>query len=266
MSLALPARPFRFALYSDLHLELMRGGLWQPPSLDVDAVILAGDIGSHTHGLTWATETFAHWPGKPAVVYVAGNHEYYDASLRVLDELRQPQWQEAGVHFLENAILELPGVRILGCTLWSGFDLYGKDYAHVSMAQAQHSINDYWIVQDREGQRLTPRDTLRLHRESVQWLDHELSKPFNGKSIVVTHFAPHRRCVAPQYDGSDLSPYFVTNLAWLMEKHRIDVWAFGHTHTNVDFVAEGACRVVSNQMGYRGEDVPDFLPELVIEI
>lgn len=266
MSSHLQAKPFRFALYSDLHLELMRNGLWQPPPLDVNVVILAGDIGNRAQGLAWAAETFAHWPGIPAVVYVAGNHEYYDASLSVLDELRQLQWQETGVHFLENATLELLGVRILGCTLWSGFDLYGKDYINVSMAQAQHNINDYWIVHDREGERLTPQATLQFHRESVQWLDAELSKPFDGKTIVVTHFAPHRRCVAPHYEGSDLSPYFVTDLAWLMEKHRIDVWAFGHTHTNVDFVAENGCRVISNQMGYRGEAVCDFLPELLIEV
>lgn len=266
MSSHLPARPFRFALYSDLHLELMRGDAWMPSPLDVDAVILAGDIGSRTQGVQWAAETFARWPGKPAVVYVAGNHEYYDASLGMLDELRRPQWREAGVHFLENAELELPGMRILGCTLWSGFDLYGKDYLNVSMAQAQRNINDYWIVQDREGERLTPQMSFQLHRESVQWLDAELPKPFDGKTVVVTHFAPHRRCVAPQYEGSDLSPYFVTDLAWLMEKHRIDVWAFGHTHTNVDFVAENGCRVISNQMGYRGEGVWDFLPELVIEV
>ncbi|HLA34277.1 MAG TPA: hypothetical protein VJ001_05345 [Rhodocyclaceae bacterium] len=45
--------------YSDVHLETIRndGGTlaWAPPELDVDVVLLAGDIGSHTHGLAWAT-------------------------------------------------------------------------------------------------------------------------------------------------------------------------------------------------------------------
>ncbi len=36
----------RFALYSDLHLERMFLDYWQPPPLDVDAIILAGDIGN----------------------------------------------------------------------------------------------------------------------------------------------------------------------------------------------------------------------------
>lgn len=57
----------RFALYSDLHLEIKA---WEPPDLDVDLVILAGDIGSHTRGLTWAAGTF-----RQPVIYIAGNHE-----------------------------------------------------------------------------------------------------------------------------------------------------------------------------------------------
>jgi hypothetical protein len=93
--------------------------------------------------------------------------------------------------------------------------------------------------------------------------------------VVVTHFAPHRRCVAPEHEGSDVSPYFVTNLAWLMEKHRIDLWCYGHTHTNTDFVAENGCRVISNQLGYPGARTrmqggiqfdTGFSSELLIEI
>lgn len=41
----------RIALYSDLHLEIEA---WTPPETDVEVVILAGDIHSHTKGLSWA--------------------------------------------------------------------------------------------------------------------------------------------------------------------------------------------------------------------
>jgi hypothetical protein len=34
--------------------------------------VLAGDIGSHTRGLEWASRRFAKQP----IVYVAGNHEF----------------------------------------------------------------------------------------------------------------------------------------------------------------------------------------------
>ena len=262
----------RIALYSDLHRECAtrESQLWEPPTLDVDVVILAGDIGSHTRGLSWASTAF-----QQPVVYVAGNHEYYDTNLGLLAELQKPACEQAGVYFLERRTFELAGVRFLGCTLWSGFDLHGADKADAYMTIAKFDINDYWMIRAKGGKHLEPRDTQKLHRTAVRWLDAELAKPFAGKTVVVTHFAPHRGCVAPQHQDSTVSPYFVTDLSWLMEKHRIDVWCHGHTHTNTDFIAENGCRVVSNQLGYPGERTrtefgmaidTGFRNELVIEL
>lgn len=260
----------RIALFSDLHLELgrTRDGrpAWEPPDLDVDVVVLAGDIGSHTHGLEWAAETFPGMSRPPVVLYISGNHEYYGAHLGLLDEMRKASRPEKGVHFMERNAIELVGVRFLGCTLWSGFDLLGAVTVEASLAVASQRINDYWVIRGSHGRRLTPRETLALHRRSVDWLDHELAKPFEGKTVVVTHFAPHRRCVAPEHENSDISPYFVTDLSDLMSRHRIDVWCHGHTHTNNDFVAENGCRVVSNQRGYPGMEEEDFRAGLVIEV
>ena len=249
----------RFALYSDLHLEIK---LWEPPTLDVDVVILAGDIGSHTHGLAWAARTF-----QQPVIYVAGNHEYYESHLGMLAELRKPAREHPELFFLDRSTCELNGVRFLGCTLWSGFDLYGADKADAYMVVAKRSINDYWMIYGKGGKCLEPRDTLKLHQTAIRWLDAELSKPFGGKTVVVTHFAPHRGCVPPQYEGSEMSPYFVTDLSRLMKKHQISVWCHGHTHTNTDFLAEGDCRVISNQLGYPKEQAGiGFRNDLVVEL
>lgn len=256
----------KIALYSDLHLE---HALWGPPALDVDVVILAGDVASHTHGLAWAASAFRQEGASPAVLYVAGNHEYYDAHLGLLDQLRQPKWEQAGVQFMEKRMIEIGGIRFLGCTLWSAFDLHGADKVEAYMAIAKRNINDYWMIQAHGGTRLEPRDTLALHRKAVRWLDTELAKPFDGKTVVITHFSPHRGCVEPKYVGSDFSPYFVTDMSWLMVKHRIAVWCYGHTHGNTDFEAENGCRVISNQLGYPSERVRadnGFRPDLVIEL
>ncbi len=256
----------KIALYSDLHREIFADRLVLPP-VGVDVVIIAGDIDSHTHGLTWAAQELRAWPGTPEIVYVAGNHEYYGAHLGLLAEMRRPQWRQQGVHFLERGTFERGGVRILGCSLWSAFDLYGAESTNAAMNKAQNFINDYRVIGAHGGQWLTPKNTQALHRTAVKWLDAELSRPFAGQTVVVTHFAPHRGCVAPQHEGSDLSPYFVTDLSWLMEKYPIAVWCHGHTHTNNDFGAENGCRVISNQRGYPREvDRSGFRPNLVIEI
>ena len=261
----------KIALYSDLHNEC--GTPWVPPdaATAADLVILAGDIGSHTHGLEWAARNFPRQP----IVYVSGNHEYYDANLGLLDEMRKKA-RALEIHFLERDTVEIDGVRILGATFWSDFQLHGSCAPQASaMIAARRSINDYWMIRTHGAQQLEPRDTAAIHRKSVEWLDGELAKPFPGKTVVVTHFAPHRKCVAPQHEGSDVSPYFVSDQSRLMVEHRIDVWCHGHTHTNNDFIAEGGCRVISNQLGYQGERTrtefgmqidSGFRNDLVIEV
>lgn len=64
-----------------------------------------------------------------------------------------------------------------------------------------------------------------------------------------------------------MSPYFVTDLSRLMQKHRIDVWCHGHTHTNNDFLAEGGFRVISNQLGYPSEQASaGYRNDLMVEL
>lgn len=250
----------RLALFSDLHLEHD----WREPleftGLDADVILLGGDIDSLARGIDWAAKTF---PGHP-VAYVPGNHDYYGGGLDALSQMRSRS--ASNVHILDRNTLRLPGLRILGCTLWSGFDLHGAAKRDAHMAIAQRSINDYRLIRALGDQILTPHDTLRLHNWSVQWLDKELGKPFDGRTVVLTHFGPHRSCVPPQYQGDTLSPYFVTDLAWLMDKHRIDLWCYGHTHTNIEFRGGNDCLVVSNQRGYPHERCKGFRADRIIEL
>lgn len=238
----------KISLYSDLHLETYRERTWTLPMPDSDVVILAGDIANNGDGLAWAAATF---PGK-TIIYVTGNHEYYGGSLSRLKEWRANA-EALGIHFLEEDVLTLPGVRFLGCTLWSAFDLFGADKTAACMDVVGACIGDYIDIQTPAGKALKPSDTLQLYRQAVRWLDRQLALPFTGKTVVITHFAPHRQCVAPIYRESPVSPYFVSDLSALMQKHRIDLWCHGHTHTNNDFIADNGCRVLSNQRGYRKE-------------
>ncbi len=239
--------------------------------------LLAGDIGATTHGVEWARRTFGQVFADGRIIYVPGNHEYYGASLGLLEELRRTG-RKTGVTVLNNEVAVFGDVRVLGTTLWSDLLLYGPEHAASARHAARRSISDFsWIrVRHRatlgrepiqsEANRLEPHDVVSLHRTARQFLEKELPKPWDGKTVVVTHFAPHRGCVAPQYEGAPMTAYFVTDMADLMRVHRIQLWAFGHTHTNVDFVAEGGCRVTSNQRGYPQELAPGFRPDLVLEV
>jgi predicted phosphodiesterase len=260
----------KLMLFSDLHLEFRDWqDWWDAPPIppDVDVVVLAGDIAKHCDGLAWAADWARREPVSPVVLYVAGNHEYYGASLGLLSRFKEPSWGKKGVQYCERRTVVVGDTRFLACTLWSGFSLHGPNTIEDRMAVAKRDIADYWLIRRQDDKRLTPDDTRKIHKVSVRWLDNELSKPFDGKTVVVTHFAPHPGCVAAKFQGSEVSPYFVTDLGWLMQKHRIHAWAYGHTHTNISFVAENGCRVISNQRCYPREEAGSgFDPNLIIEI
>lgn len=260
----------KLAIYSDLHLEMItrpKGSMpWRPPALDVDVVILAGDIACGTYGIRWAAEAFRQCPVTPDIIYVAGNHEYYGENMRSLPA--EMRWTAAklGVHFLENNVVELSSVRFLGTTLWSDFDLYGGGATKAeNMKAARQQISDYSTIFSAGERFIEPQETVRLHRKACKFLEQELEKPYSGKTVVVTHFAPHPGCVPQQFEGSALSPYFVSDMTPLMRRYAINLWIFGHTHHNVDLVENG-CRVVSNQMGYPRELCKGFMKDFIVEV
>jgi predicted phosphodiesterase len=214
------------------------------PSL-YDIVVLAGDIHSHTRAIPWAAGTFS----KP-VIYVPGNHEFYSAHYQDLwTQLRQCAAEYSHVHLLDEDSIEIDGVRILGTMLWTDFLLFGSDLGTVDrcLHDARNGILDFDRIRFLGGNRLTPADTVRLHRESVAFLNEALGTPFDGKTVVVTHHLPSMKSVADRFKQSLLSAAFASNLDHLVAK--ADLWVHGHTHDSSDYRI-GKCRVVCNPRGY----------------
>lgn len=246
---------------SDLHLTPQYG--FSIPDTDADLIVLAGDIARGLDGVKWAMEESARLD-KP-LVYVFGNHEYFNHVFPDLtDEARQ---LSAGsqVHVLENHQFTWGQTRILGCTLWTDFLLYGAEREQECMAAAESVLYEYSIVQTPDGELLRARHTQERHRQSRQWLEEQLSTPWAGSTVVVTHHVPCWEGAHPYFDGP-VSGGFTSNLKPMIDKHHIDLWICGHSHANVD-VQLGRTRLLSNQRGYPGEDVPGpiFDPAMVAE-
>lgn len=252
-------------LLSDLHNELYRHFGSSPPGIDdvgADLIVLAGDIDVHNRGIDWAAEQSQRL-GVP-VVYVAGNHEHYDSAIDTNLEQMRERAQAREVHLLENDCLILNGVRFLGCTLWSDFDIAGT--RHDSMMRAQYSMNDYALIRLSAAKRLLePDDTLHWHRQSLAWLQRELATPHDGPTVVVTHHGPSRQARHPNFPLGPLTGAFISDLNRLMGPP-IDVWAFGHTHASLAATEQGT-RLLSNQRGYPSEDIPGgFDPGFCFEV
>lgn len=235
----------RLQIASDLHLEYLE---WKFPAFRgvepaaADVLVLAGDIAQGSRAL----DLFGNWPCP--VVYVPGNHEFYGGDVAaVLAELQQRAADFPNVKILAPGTWEHGGVRFIGCTLWTDYAVFGAEHVAAAMAICAEKIVDHTAIQNSSGSPFRPADALALHRAQRQWLGDRLAEPFAGRTVVVTHHAPHRNSIAPHYADDLSSAAFVSNLDEYLGI--ADLHIHGHTHASFDYTVNGT-RVVANPMGY----------------
>lgn len=275
----------KLLVLSDIHTEHHPFEL--APGLDFDVAILAGDIGSPGSGAPQKMRGAMRFPTKP-ILWIAGNHEYYERELQHEAKLMRTAAKSQDIHFLDSDAIVIDGVRFLGCTLWTDFklrismpglpdepEILVSDWER-GMRQSGRYVADYSSIRNERSrrvgvlgrERLHPMDTLKMHRRQRRWLLQQLSMPFAGPTVVVTHHAPHRNSLAPKFAMEWLSTAFINELPPEFFEVPV-VWVHGHTHTNFDYQV-GRCRVVCNPRGYmnwHGDlENPNFDPELVVEI
>jgi hypothetical protein len=219
----------------------------------------------------------AVFPERP-VVCVAGNHEYYDAHLdttlpslrRAADPLPETGTEApvpTGVYVLERDELVLGGLRILGCTFWTGFQLFAAKRAS-AMRACRANVDDYRRIHLLRARRvLRPRDTARIHQTSVRWLRERLADTTRSgvrATVVLTHHAPSPRSIDPRYADSLTSAAFVAQQERLVEASGAALWVHGHVHASFDYRLDGT-RVLANPKGH-GDENPGFQADLVVEV
>lgn len=245
---------------SDLHLEF--SDFLTSADIEADVIVLPGDIDGGARGILWARET---WPDKP-IVYVAGNHEFYNRTHATVLKTLRAAAAETEVHFLDNEEVIINGVRFLGSTLWTDFKLFGNGKQKQAMRDAQECMNDFRIISYKR-RPFTAEDSIHLFNASVQFLRKALGAPYPGSTVVVSHHLPSVNSVAEHYSSDLLSAAFASNLDELVEK--ADLWIHGHTHESFDYRI-GKCRVVCNPRGYSKVARPienhDFNPGLIIDL
>jgi predicted phosphodiesterase len=261
----------RVHIASDLHHEFLRDGALGsealPLAIDADLLILAGDI----HASTQTVGLYGQYP--VPVLYVHGNHELYGYELFALQHQLRTNLASTSLLFLERDELFKDGVRFLGCCLWTDYNLR-PEWRTVALREAEIALNDHKHIRYGRAHAFSPRDAEAEHRKSRLWLEDKLGEFFQGRTVVITHHAPHANSIPPEYEGDILSAAFASDLTPLMKN--VDVWVHGHIHRSVDYMV-GGCRVICNPRGYPkrhsinpGAHVafenPKFDPALVIDI
>jgi Icc-related predicted phosphoesterase len=251
-------------IISDLHLEFGQPFV-QPAPPDADVLVCAGDL--LTRGIGPSIEWLAaNIPSSMPVVFTAGNHEYYGASVQESSrDARLLRDRYPNIHWLENEAVDIGDVRFVGATLWTDFRINGGD-PELAMAAAQTGMNDYRKIKFSKlpFQKFRPIHAYRKHHESRAFLKSALSESSARRTVVVTHHAPSRRSIPAEFQGDPLSACYASNLEDLIVEGQPELWVHGHVHRRVEYRV-GESRVVANPRGYPGEGT-GFDPTHAIEI
>ncbi len=257
----------KIQLYSDLHLEAHPAFAPQPAP-GADLLVLAGDIGSYqagsalVHDPDFGLARFSPRHGWPTpVLFVPGNHEYDALDFDVAHARLRETCERLGMVWLEREVWHPPGsdaqgrpLRFIGTTLWTDFDALVDPKAPLT-AQLQardkafRAANFYLKKTDttRNGEAFLAEAMREQALLCQDWLRAALDAPFDGSTVVVTHFAPSLRSADPRYGLVPGTAGFCNALDDLLPQ--ADLWLHGHLHAPSDYRHAG-CRVVANPLGY----------------
>jgi len=252
-------------LLSDLHLET-HPHFVPEHAPDADALILAGDIGSYQEGSMLVTQgdndfglarfsprtDLAAWP--VPVFFVPGNHEYDGMDFEEAHARLQESCVRLQITWLHRRVIEMKGVRLIGCTLWSDFEALvpaqGPLTQQLKAREKAERAADFYLRKTGttlDGQPFLSAAVRAQAQADQAWLTQALSEPFAGPTVVITHFAPSLKSADPRYGLTPGTAGFCNALDHLLPK--ANVWMHGHLHCAQDYVHEG-CRVVANPLGY----------------
>lgn len=248
----------RIRIYSDLHLEFDRFDAAFMQRGTEELVVLAGDIDVGIAGVHWAAKTFDHVP----VAYVLGNHEYYHHEWDTLVDQCREAARGTNVHVLERDALDIGGIRVLGCTLWTDFALFGAEHRLRAEEWAERAVHDFKVIRHIDGSRLAAETTVNAFTESAQWLEQQINAS-DRPLLVVTHHAPTERTIDPSFVGRLSSAAFHSDLDRLL-RPPVRMWVHGHTHYNTHALVKRV-NVVTNQWGYPAEGVTGFRKDGLFE-
>lgn len=243
----------RIHLLSDLHNSIgsYRKG---KAAKEADVIVMVGDIGCQDDGLTWMRDRF-----EQPIVYVLGNLEYYGGGLSdTVANLKS--MADDRIHVLENDSVVIDGVRFLGATAWTDYTATDSEANAINISLQR--MRDFNEIKNDEGNYVGYSDFQKVNRATKQWFSEQLSLPFAGKTVAITHHAPSMASRNPKFDSSDFDASFSN--AWDDIIPLADVWLHGHTHWCVDYML-GRTRVCSNSYGYQREKT-GYRNDLLIEV
>lgn len=239
---------------SDLHLNNHKDGgkkfIQSLDPTDVDVLIIAGDLSElGFHGFDQIVESLV--AKYPCILYVMGNHEWWDVAPDVAREVVQSTRDKYPTfHILDNETITIGGQRFVGTTMWWA-DTYIARLTAKSWVDIRRSpISIGWVW-----------DAIKAAQE---FLDATV-KP---DDIVITHHLPLHRSIDPRFYGRDGQDndncFYLNDQSRIFQRGGPKLWIHGHTHRYQDYMA-GSTRVVCNPLGNSAEHT-EYVDKLIIQV
>lgn len=241
----------KIQVISDIHAEF---GTDYSRILDCkcDILVIAGDVNVGLDTLETLNHIQKEHISNPIILFVPGNHEYYNHSKYSLDQKLIPK--NNNIKILNNDYFVYNNVVFLGSTGW--FDeSNGKIYfRHIE------SLNDFTMIKD-----------IMFNNKGIDW-GKECRKFFVNKLeefsryynvVCISHHGPVN-IVPRKYKYSKLNNLFCNDWKDLIEYYKPFYWIYGHTHKNMDFCLDKT-RCICNPIGYPFE-YNDYISNLVLKI
>jgi predicted phosphodiesterase len=257
----------KIRVMSDLHLEIDRYHkrprfIVKPLPSDRESVlVLAGDVDTGTGAMSFITSLI---PRFRAVIYVPGNHEYYENDKFDVDAhwLKFENVHKGKFFYLHGGeSVKIDDTWFLGATMWT--DMYKEnpmlmiDYTiYMNDCNQIKWMGENWNSEKAVFVHYCNRERMRMELEKI---------PEGDKKVIVTHHAPCGLSIGEKYKGDVLNGAYTSDLTGMMHDYMVDLWIHGHMHNSSDYHV-GFTRVVCNPRGYYMDANGGFNPRKVIEL
>ena len=243
---------FAFDLISDLHSETWPEFVWTGQATSAYCVVtgdLARDRKTVLDMLRHLGQCYQ------AVFYIDGNDEHryhYDDLNASYADLARRIKKISNVVFLQDNVVVIDGVAILGTNGWWTYDLDLSIDAEQTSQWFQEQCQVSAVVAKTVGRMATTDATYMV--SSIKRLQTHADV---RKIVCVTHTVPHASLIAHDIGLVDTLRFNTMGNGFMMRalsadtEKKLHTWCFGHYHGSIDQIREGV-RFVNNCRG-RGD-------------
>lgn len=241
---------FAFDLISDIHLESWKEPFDWAGRATSPYCVVAGDLARDRSNIISALAHLGQC--YKAVFYVDGNEEHADYRDRLNNSYEDLIFRIntiANVVYLQDNVVVIDGVAILGTNGWWGFDF---DLGICSDQTAQ------WYAEKEQIDSSIIKQIKKMSNIDANYMINSVRKLQTHsdvkKIIMVTHTVPLQSLIEHDIDLDGKMQFNVMGNRFIKHaieqdtENKIHTWCFGHYHGSIDQVKQGI-RYVNNCRG-----------------